>query len=563
MTVRWRPLGKGASLRLRLLALSVAALLPGFLVLGYTQVQIDRSRKAEILDLATRSAVLASSELDRIVSGVQNLLVAVSRTEGVRDMADPACSSYLAALQPDLPHLIGLTVIDAAGQFRCGSTPAPENAVYRDRAYFQDALRHRGIVLGQYTVGRFSGKPVLPVALAMRDAAGAPTGVVVAAIDLAWLGGLIRDRGVPPGGSLTVADINGTILVRQPFPERFVGAKIPDPFLRLVKASAPGAEVIDSQDGTSRVLGYVPVVDPLSDLYVSAGLSTEVSFGTVSRAAYVGGLLAAFGALATLGATWLAGRRFFVRPVESVTSTLRRWREGDRTARTGFSAGHGELGELGAELDRMMDEIVRSQDQRELLAGELAHRVKNTLATVHAIAASTLNKVSPGREILPDYLARIAALARTHDVLTSERWEGAELHALIRAVTGPLVVDHESRMTLAGASLHLRPSEVLGMTMVLHELCTNALKYGALSVPDGRVSITWATAPDVSGPTLTLTWRERGGPPVVAPGSRLGFGTRLMARAFGDAGEVRVHFEPEGVLCRIDLEIAETAKDAA
>lgn len=546
-----------ASLGWKLMALSLAALTPGFIVIGVTQWQVSQSRRTEVRELALRGSTQAAAELGRIVTGVQSLLLAVSRDPAVRSLREAECSAYLADLQPDLPHLVGLSVLDANGDFRCGSTPAPPLRNFADRDYFQMAMATPGVVVGNYTVGRYSKRGVLPVVLSLREPGGPATGVIIAALDLRWLSEQLLERGLPPGGSLTVADRNGTIVARQPLPEQFVGTPIPAAFMRLVHAPAPGTEELLSQDGTRRVLGYVPAEQRTLGLYVSAGLSTEASYGTVVRAAWLGALLAALVGLTTLAATWLAGQRLFVRPLRQLTEALERWRRGERSYRTGFNAGQGEIGDLGAELDRMIDEIQNNQDERELLSGELAHRIKNMLAMVHAIASSTLNKDTPGRELLPDFLARLTALGRSQEVLTADRHEGAETGSLVRAVVGPLVAGAGDRVAIEGPVVQLSAREALGLTMVIHELCTNAIKYGSLSVPAGRVSVSWKTAPSPIGPMLDLRWRETDGPPVHAPAGRPGFGTRLMTRAFGSEGRVDLAYEPCGLACTVTVKIGE------
>jgi two-component sensor histidine kinase len=545
-----------SSLSWKLMALSLAALTPGFIVIGVTQWQVSQSRRSEVRDLALRGATQASAEVVRIVSGVQSLLLAVSRDPAVRGLREADCSAYLSALQPELPHLVGIRVVDAQGNFRCGSTQAPANANFADRDYFKAAMGTASVTVGGYTVGRYSKQGVLPVVMSMRDAGGPPLGVIIAAVDLRWLSAQLLERGLPPGGSVTVADRNGVIVARQPLPEQFVGTRIPDSFMRLVNASSPGTEEVLSQDGTRRMLGYVPAEVPSVGLYVSTGLSTEASYGAVVRAAWLGALLAALVGLTTLAATWFAGQRLFVRPLRDLTASLARWRGGERSHRTGLSDDRGEIGGLGAELDRMMDEIQHSQEDRELLSGELAHRIKNMLAMVHAIASSTLNKDEPARELLPDFLARMTALSRTQDVLTSDSREGAEAGALVHAVVRPLVTGAGDRVLTEGPPVQLPAREALGLTMVLHELCTNAIKYGALSVPGGRARVTWDVAMGPAGPVLDLVWREEGGPPVQAPAGKAGFGTRLMARALGQKGRADVTYLPSGVVCTVSLSIA-------
>jgi two-component sensor histidine kinase len=543
------------------MALSLAAIAPGLAVLAYTQHEIDRSRHEEVQDLAVRSARQAAFELDRIVAGVRILLIAVSQVPDVRDGNEAGCNSYLADLEPRLPYLAGLAVLDSGGRFRCGfKWPSSAADSFAAESYLRDALRTRDAVIGEYTVAPFSGGPVLPVAIAMRDGEGRPRGVLVAALDLAWLGQTLKARGLPPGGSLTIADRDGVIIARQPLSELFVGTRIPDPYMRLLTAPGPGWEEVTSQDGTRRVLGYVPLSEPPVGLYISAGLSASSSYGTVNRAARFGALLAITGALSTLLATWTMGDGIFVRPLREITGVLRSWRAGERAARTRYVAGGGELAELGAELDRLMDEIGRGEEQRRLLADELEHRVKNTLATVQALASMTMNRTAPGKDLLPDFLARVNALASTHEVLTRERWDSADLRELVAGVLRPLIGDIEPRVRLRGPEIQLSPGEALGVTMVVHELCTNALKYGSLGSADGHVDLTWLVRDREGGRLLAMTWRELDGPPVSRPEGKTGFGTRMIGRALGGFGRAEVEYDPAGVICRIEIDMAESAE---
>jgi two-component sensor histidine kinase len=557
----WSARISGASLRTRLIVLSLVALIPSFVVLAFTQYQVNRSRQLEVEQLAVRSALQGAFELDRIISGIKIVVATVSHVADIRDLNDAGCNSYLDALQADLPNLAALAVVDTAGHLRCGFPPTqlPQEG-FDERSYFRDALRTGNPVIGDYTIGKISGRPVLPIALAIKGQAGNTNGVIVASLDLAWLGEMLLERGVPPGGSLTVADRNGVIIARQPFSDRFVGTTIPGPYLRLLTAPQHGWEEVTSQDGTRRILGYVPLSEPPVGLYVSAGLSIDSSYRAVKVTTRVGAALVISGALATLLATWTMGSRVFVRPIEQITQSLRIWRSGDRSARTGQVADNGEIGNLGAELDRLMDEIERSQEQQRLLAGELEHRVKNTLATVHALAASTMNKDIAGRELLPAFLARIGTLARTHEVLTRERWEAADLRQLLIGVFQPLVGNPELRVALIGPDVELPPSKALAMTMVVHELCTNALKYGSLGSPSGRVELAWAIVERDAGRLLEMTWREKDGPAVQPPSGKSGFGTRMIERALRGSGGATIAFDPSGLTCHIEIALEEPAE---
>jgi len=198
----------------------------------------------------------------------------------------------------------------------------------------------------------------------------------------------------------------------------------------------------------------------------------------------------------------------------------------------------------------------QADEQLRLMVHELNHRVKNNLASVQAIAAQTLRESKGFAEAKADFTARLSALARAHDVLTSENWEGATLAELFAAVLEPhCSAAAPERCSLAGPGLWVNSKVALALSMAMHELGTNAAKYGAFSVAEGVVSVHWELEEAEGGsPRLRIEWRETGGPPVQAP-SRRGFGSRLIERGLAAElrGDVRLEFDPAGVVCRIDV----------
>jgi two-component sensor histidine kinase len=197
-----------------------------------------------------------------------------------------------------------------------------------------------------------------------------------------------------------------------------------------------------------------------------------------------------------------------------------------------------------------------AEEERELLVAELNHRVKNTLATVQSIASQSLREGRSAAEARETFEARLVALSHAHDLLTREHWRGAELSGIVREELAP----YSGRYSAAGPPVRLPPSTALAIAMALHELATNAAKYGALSAPTGHVRVSWERPPG----RLDLTWRETGGPPVAAPAAR-GFGARMITQGLQRQlqGEVDLAFKPEGVVCRIDIPLADDAEEPA
>lgn len=186
---------------------------------------------------------------------------------------------------------------------------------------------------------------------------------------------------------------------------------------------------------------------------------------------------------------------------------------------------------------------------RTVLVGELSHRVKNVLATVIAIARQTLGRDEATREKADSFEARLTSMARAHDLLLQGDWQRANLHAVIEQALSPYPPE---RFVIEGPPLTLPPTAAVSFSLALHELATNAAKYGALSVPEGIVSIRW-TATDGPSHGIRLRWQEMHGPAVLPP-TRTGFGSRLVERLLASelGGEARITYFPEGVVCEIE-----------
>ena len=202
---------------------------------------------------------------------------------------------------------------------------------------------------------------------------------------------------------------------------------------------------------------------------------------------------------------------------------------------------------------RLATQLARSQSDRELLINELNHRVKNTLATVQGLVASTLRSATSTAEAKTALEERIVALARVHDVLTEEHWEGARLEELVRSITAPYRSASGQRIEVLGPELRVNPRAALAIAMVVNELTTNAVKYGALSRPDGRIRIDWSIE-EGPGPRLRLAWAEMNGP-LIQPPTRRGFGSSLIEQSITRelGGTLVKNFDATGLVCTITV----------
>lgn len=195
----------------------------------------------------------------------------------------------------------------------------------------------------------------------------------------------------------------------------------------------------------------------------------------------------------------------------------------------------------------------RAEEQRDLLVRELHHRVNNTLATVQAIAGQTFRNATVDAAALETFQTRLLTLSKVHAALTNEDWDSVGLRSLVASTLEPHRPPDRESFWVSGPDLRVQPRTGIALGMAIHELCTNAAKYGALSVEGGRVAIAW----EVDGEHFRLRWQEQGGPPVVPP-TRTGFGSIMIERALAAQleGSVSIEYEPGGIVCTIDAPLA-------
>ena len=211
---------------------------------------------------------------------------------------------------------------------------------------------------------------------------------------------------------------------------------------------------------------------------------------------------------------------------------------------------------IGAMLD--ISERKRAEEHQRLLTGELQHRVKNTLALVQGIASQTFRDATDMEASREAFSARLISLGRAHDILTASSWTEAPIADV---VDGALAVHRGGathRIRASGLNVHLSAKPALSLALALHELATNATKYGALSNEVGTVDLRWHVVHEGEAPRFCLTWTEHGGPPILAQPTRRGFGSRLIERSFAAevGGEVKLTYLPTGLVCRLEASLA-------
>jgi two-component sensor histidine kinase len=493
------------------------------------------------------------------------------RDPGAGTAAKRALMERMQATYPAY-SIIGL--IDADGRVAVTSTGALEGADVSGRDYFRAARAapfvgdvHLAKLLqavptpeGTGSGGAAPREPLrlLDVAAPVRAADGRLVGVLAAHLDWTWARDMARTlegslRGHRAGAEILILSRDGAVLLGPP---------------GLQGGSLPGAVPADGRpldpQGTSRVGPWPDGAAYLSAQARTAGYRDYPGLGwqvvvrqsadraLASAAALRKNILAAGSGVALAAAllAWLLAG-LIARPLRELAGAAGALGRGQPLPVLPRSlVREGTM--IAEALDAAADELARRAQAHRLLIDELNHRVKNTLATVQSMAAQSLKNLggsaAAGRDA---FEARLLALSRAHDVLTRESWTSADLRGIadqaLRPFRGETSADEVPRITLEGPDLRLPPEGALALTMILHELCTNAVKHGALSVPGGRAALIWTRQTDAGAPILRITWRERGGPPVTPP-SRSGFGTRLLERGLAGRNTASLAYEAAGLV---------------
>ncbi|UIN36900.1 HWE histidine kinase domain-containing protein [Methylobacterium oryzae] len=548
----------------RILALVALALTPALAIQGYNEYALRTSRDAAVRADALGTARTVAADLEQLAQSLRQVLDLVGTEEAVRRKDPGTCTAYLGSIIERLPQLSLLSVAEPDGRVVCdsrGSSPGfYSNA---ERAYHKRVLSSDAFAVGDFVIGVRTRQPAIHFAQPVRGSDDRLTGVIVASVDLARLSERLQAALRFASTTLTVTDREGTVLVRRPDHQEWVGRKLSAERLSRLMQADETTRSVEGLDGRQRIVGIAKPDGALTGFNVIVGRDREVAFADIDAATYRGITVILLGAILAVLATLFAGRRFIERPVRRLLRGVAAWQGGDLDARTGMS-GPSEFDRLGAAFDAMATtlqgrehdlhgEIARGrrmQEQQTTMLHELNHRVKNTLATVQSLA----RQARGGEAQAAQLEARILALSKTHDLLTREDWTGASLRDVLENELAPYRtgIDH---ITLDGPEVPLPPRYALAIGMTVHELATNAAKYGALSDVGGQVRVAWRLVQcEGGGRRLRLDWQENGGPRVEPP-SRRGFGTRLIAggmqRELG--GEVRLTFDPTGLRCLLDV----------
>src|SRR5882724_6855199 len=593
-----------ASLRTRLLLLVLLAVIPALGLTLYTNLEERQLRKAQVQEQAMRLSRLVSADHERLIEDARRLLVTLARLPAVRDRNRAACNALFADLLTQHSSYANLGVVDANGSIFCSALPMTGPVYAGDRAYFRRALETRDFAIGEYQVGRISGKATLNFSYSVLDDAGNVRAVVIAPLDLAWLNELAKQAGLPPGSMLTVIDRHGTILSRYPDEGKWVGKLMPEPLVlnAILTQQGNGTTEAPVTDGIPRLFSFAPFggAAQSANAYVSVGIPAAVAFAGANQ--ILARNLAALGLVAglALAAAWVGGNLFIVRQIQALVRATKRVAAGELGVRTGLPQGQGELSQLAGAFDQMAESLERAHERRLLeeelrrknyqleqqnLAIQEANRLKTEFVSMVSHELRTpLTSIQGYAELLledkqiPEVQRESLTIVKKNsdrllglinDLLDLSRMEAGrvdlhrtslDLARLIPEVAGslrPLIDAKRQRLRLdLGEVLPAVWADADRVTQILTNLISNAHKYtrveGSITVAarrdDGFVRVDVSDtgvglSPEDQAQLFTKFFRARDRSPQAAGGTGLGLViTRLLVELHG--GQITVSSAP-------------------
>ena len=525
------------SIRRRLFVLGGIFILPVLGVGAWNEYTDYAHRERQVRQAVAQEARYVGAEFERLLDGARSLVETVAHVPAVQQGAWPACSELLTTLRPFNPGILALAATDPAGTVMCASDqpPGANLPTVGDRPHFRLALRQESFVIGGYAYGRQTAGHVMHVAVVRRDPAGAVAGIVFATISLDWIAARYARSAWSEDHVVTVADAAGTVLMRQPGHDRFVGKPIPEAaWSRLRQLTGNGSfEDVSPLDGVRRIVGYVAQATPSPGLFMAVGVSRQSAFADLHNATLRGILASGIGILAAFGFAWFTARSLIARPFRQILGAAKALAAGRLDARSPVP-GSGEFGQLAEAFNVVADRLTSEIRGKDMLLRELSHRVMNSLQMLNSTVLLQQRAVKDERtrELLGQVGGRVMAIAEAYRQL--HRVEGedvidvGDLIAEVAEQTCHSLLADGSMCQIAVHPLTLAPDRAIRAGLIANELVMNAIKYGG--GPQAVVRVDFAP----EGDWAVLAVRNRKVEQEGQAGG--GFGSRMVSLLATDLG---------------------------
>ena len=523
-----------------LLALSIIALaVPLLALLAIEAARLTASERERLVGEAASSASRIAADLDQTLNSYMAILESLATTPALaEDNFETVYHQAAAALKP---RRLFAFLRDASGQQRFNTrvpygAPLP-NAKGTDEPVFEDGRPH----VSDVVIGQVAKKPVMAVSVPVTRN-NETRYVLSLSLDPALMKELLDRQKLPPEWRGTITDRKGNIIARTRLHEEFLGKPFKEEALR---DKMEGARQGTDLEGRSVIWGSAP--SRTSGWLVSVSVPAELVEASAREAllSYVL-IVAAFTCAGIAGAVGVA--RVITRPLALAEKAAKSLGEGRPVEfKPTVVEEANAIGAALVEAARLREE---AEQQIMLLMREVNHRSKNMLAVVQAIARQMPSKEP--KQFVRQFSDRIVGLAASQDLLIESNWQGVRVADLVRSQLALFRELIGTRIEISGPLVRLQPPAAQAIGMALHELATNASKYGALSDENGQVHVTWDLRTGPEEREFVLEWREKDGPPVMTP-ERRGFGHTIMVAMVEKSldAEVTVEYLESGLVWKV------------
>jgi len=527
--------------------LTVSLLIPAVLSMGFLLAGADRESRGQLYQQLVTTARALSGAVDR--QAAVGVSVAETLATDQALINGDWAAFHARALRVTARRPGWIVVSDIGGQqilntLKPYGAPLPRSPRASE---LTSALLAGRSKISDLREGKVAGKPVITVATPIM--VKGQLYILSYVVESASFTSVFRQQRVPDRWVATLLDNNRHVIARSRLNEKFTGAMASKDMTRNLAHSTEGVSKSTSLEGVPTMVAYTR--SPQTGWTLVVAVPREELATTVNRS-----VMMASGVFLVLLALGIALSLVYARRINAemrrLVSDAAAIGRGE-TLPLADPGGLEEIAAVHAALREASQELKAREERQKVMINELNHRVKNTLATVQALARQTFMKTKGAP--VDVFTERLIALSGAHDLLTRTGWREADMGQLVEASLGA----HVDRVDRAGPSVALAPHTAVGLSMVFHELATNSAKYGALSTPGGRVEVTWRLDPVTDN--LAFTWRDIGGPPVSPPEST-GFGTRLIESSIRreQKGHARFDFRVDGLVFEASLPLPETVR---
>ncbi len=500
-----------SSLRARLLLLGFLAVIPALELIIVAHFEQRQLVIAKAREDTLKVAQFVARDYNDLIEGARQLLVALAQLPEVHS-GQNKCSAFFANLLKQYQRYTNIAAVNTEGKVFCSGLPLTSSVNLADSAWFQHAMETRKFVVGEYAIGRISGKPSVTFAYPALSEEGHALGAVFAGLDLDWLAQLAGKSYLPAGTTLTLADRNGKILAQYPGPAHWVGKAIPNVgLLGTILAKREGVTEVNAPDGSRQLIGFAKIEAASErDFFVTVGTSRDGVFAEINRAFTRNLFWLAIVVLMVGAVTWIGSDMFILRHVNNVLGATKRLTAGDLSARTGPSTrGKGELQQLAHAFDEMAASLQKAEIEKADFTAMIVHDLRSPLTAVTG-AASILEEglAGPVNEEQKKWAVKIQAGARTlldlvNDFLDLSKLEAGrielnkeevDLDQLIRnSLDNYLVLAKDKKISLnnrVAPALPRLKADLRRLDQVLANLLSNAIKFtregGEIEVGAGK-----------------------------------------------------------------------------